>query len=129
MKYIVSKLSFDQSFTIRTGNHAPYVTVKEITVKGRSNVRDPRTLVVPDGTVTEVSDEDAAIVLAHPLYKMYEKNGMMRVVNSKAGARSAKSDLAEKDGAAQLTEADYKKRGIAPPKSVAEVHQEEEDDE
>ena len=129
MKYIASKLSFDQSFDILTGDHAPYTTKKRILVKGRSNVRDPHTFLMPDGVITALTDEDAEIVAADPLYKQYEQNGMMKLVNSKAEARSAKSDLAKKDGAAQLTAADYEKRGLKSPVAVAEAHAGEDDDE
>jgi hypothetical protein len=117
-KYIASKLSFDQTFDLYDNKHPPYRKIKSILVKGRSNVRDPHTLVMPEGVITEISDEDAEIMERDPLYKQYEANGMMKLVNSKAGARSAKADLAEKDGAAQLTEKDYRKRGKTPPKAV-----------
>ena len=124
-KYIASKLSFDQTFDLYDTSHSPYKRIKSILVKGRSNVRDPHTLVMPDGVITEISDEDAEILSRDPLYKQYESNGMMKLVNSKAGARSAKADLAEKDGAAQLTEKDYRKRGKTPPKAVREDGEED----
>lgn len=128
MKYVASKLSFDQSFEFHKGGRAPYVTVKKIVVKGKSNVRDPKTFVMPDGVITEVTDEDAALIAADPLYKQYEQNGMMKLVSSKAGARSAKEDLGDKDGAAQLTAEDYTKRGLKPPTAVKEADDEGDDD-
>lgn len=127
MKYIASKLSFHQSFDIMTGDRAPYVCVKSIIVKGRSNVRDPKTLVMPEGVITELTDKDAEIIANDPLYKQYEANGMMKLVSSKAGARSAKNDLADKDGAAQLTAEDYENRGLKPPKAVKEDKDEDDD--
>lgn len=127
-KYIASKLSFDQRFDVHDTSHAPYRLVKTILVKGRSNVRNPHTLVMPEGVITEVSDEDAEIIAKDPLYAQYEKNGMMKLVNNKASARSAKKDLADKDGAAQLTEGDFKKRGQKPPKPVKKTDGDDEQD-
>ena len=127
MKYIASKLSYDQSFVFYTGT-APFAVSKVIVVKGGSNVRDPKTLVMPQGVITELSDEDAALIEADRLYKDFEKNGMMKLVNSKAGAKSAKKDLAEGDAASQLKESDYKKRGMKPPKAVKKGEDEEDEE-
>ena len=127
MKYIASKLSFDQTFDVYAGGNAPRSRVRRVTVRGRSNVRDPHTLVMPEGVITELSDEDAEIVAKHPLYRQYEKNGMMKLTTSKVGARSAKGDLAAKDGAAQLTEADYKKAGRKAPKAVRKSADDDDD--
>lgn len=128
MKYIASKLSFNQTFDVYAGGNAPRSRIKRVVVKGRSNVRDPHTLVMPEGVITGVSDEDAEIIAKHPLYKKYEKNGMMKLTTSKVGARSAKSDLAAKDGAAQLTEEDYKKAGREAPKAVKKSADDDSDD-
>ena len=128
MKYIASKLSFDQTFDVYAGGNAPRSRVRRVTVNGRSNVRDPRTLVMPEGVITELSDEDAEIIAKHPLYRQYEKNGMMKLTTSKVGARSAKGDLAAKDGAAQLTEGDYKKAGRRAPQAVRKSDSDGSDD-
>ena len=131
MKYIASKLSYDQSFVFYTGT-APFAVSKVIVVKGGSNVRDPKTLVMPQGVFNgqgyKLSDEDAALIEADRLYKDFEKNGMMKLVNSKAGAKSAKKDLAEGDAASQLKESDYKKRGMKPPKAVKKGEDEEDEE-
>lgn len=128
MRYIASKLSFNQTFDVYACGNAPRSRVKRVVVKGRSNVRDPNTLIMPEGVITEVSDEDAEIIAKHPLYKQYEQNGMMKLTTSKVGARSAKSDLAEKDGAAQLTEDDYKRAGRKAPKAVRKSSDDDSDD-
>lgn len=129
MKYIASKLSFDQTFDVYSKGSAPLVRIKRILVKGRSNVRDPHTLVMPEGVITEVDDADAEIIAKDPLYKQYEKNGMMKLVNSKVGARSAKADLAERDGAAQLTAKDYEMSGRTAPVAVKHGEDDADDDE
>lgn len=129
MKYIASKLSFDQKFDVYDTSKAPYRMTRSVLVKGRSNVRDPHTLVMPEGVITELEDVDAAVIANDPLYLAYERNGMMKLVNSKAGARSAKGDLADKDGAAQLTPKDFEKRGQPAPKSVSQANAEDADDE
>ena len=128
MKYIASKLSFDQTFDVYAGGNAPRSRVKRVTVRGRSNVRDPHTLVMPEGVITELSDEDAEIIARHPLYKQYEKNGMMKLTTSKVGARSAKGDLAARDGAAQLTDEDYRKAGRKAPRAVRKSDNDDSDD-
>ena len=132
MKYVASKLSYGQEFTFYEKNTGggPNVRVGGIVVKGGCNVRDQHTLVLPtDGVLTEISDEDAARLAAHPVFKMYEANGAMKILGSERDARRAAKDLFEKDGSAQLTERDFKKKGRKPPKAVAQAKAEEEESE
>ena len=69
MKYIASKLSYDQSFVFYTGT-APFAVEKVIVVKGGSNVRDPKTLVMPQGVITELSDEERKAYAVEELQKV-----------------------------------------------------------
>ena len=131
MKYVVSKLSFGQEFSFYAPNEGggPAVKIGGILVKGGCNVRNEHSLVMTtDGVVTELSDEDAVRLAAHPVYQMYEKNGAMRLVGTRGDARSASGDLIEKDGSAQLTEKDFKKKGRKAPKAVAQAKAEEEEE-
>ena len=132
MKYVASKLSYGQEFTFYEPNKygGPNVRVGGIFVKGGCNVRDQHTLILPtDGVLTEISDEDAARLAAHPVFKMYEANGAMKILGSERDARRAAKDLFEKDGSAQLTEKDFKKKGRKPPKAVAQAKAEDEESE
>ena len=132
MKYVASKLSFAQEFTFykRAEGGGPNVRIGGITVKGGCNVRDQHTFILPsEGVITEISDEDAARLASHPVYRQYFKNGAMRILSSEGDAKRASKDLFEKDGSAQLTEKDFRKKGRKPPKAVAQAKAEEEDSE
>lgn len=132
MKYVASKLSYSQEFTFyaKAQGGGPNIRVGGILVKGGSNVRDQHTLVLTgDGVITEVSDEDAARLAAHPVYRQYERAGAMKILGSRSDARKASGDLLEKDGSAQLTEKDFRKKGRKPPKAVAQAKAEADDSE
>lgn len=130
MKFVVSKLSYAQEFTFYApnGGNGPAQRIGGITVKGGCNVRDQRTLVMPtEGVITEVSDEDAERLATHPVFKQYLENGAMRIVGSSGDAGRAGKDLIEKDGSAQLTEKDFKRKGRKPPKAVAQAKADDEE--
>lgn len=132
MKYVASKLSYEQEFTFYAPNAGggPAIRTGGITVKGGCNVRDQHTLVLPtDGVLTEISDEDAERLAAHPVFKLYERNGAMKIVGSERDGRRAARDLFEKDGSAQLTEKDFRKKGRRPPKAVAQAKAEDDESE
>ena len=130
MRYVASKLSFDQKFVFYAKGdvRAPAVEIGSVVVRGRQNVRDPHTLVMPtSGAITEVTDEDAARLVADPMFADYRKNGMMEILNTGGDAKRAAKDLAEKDGAAQLTESDFKKKGRRAPKAVRKSSEDTDD--
>lgn len=130
-KYIASKLSFNQDFPFysKTSDRTPSRRIGGVTILGGCNVRNEHTkILTTDGIITEVSDEDAARLAEHPLFKMYLKNGMMRIVSTRKDARKASADLDKKDGAAQLTKEDYKKAGRAAPKAVASIKPDEDEE-
>ena len=93
MKYVASKLSYQQEFTFYAPAQGggPAIRIGGITVKGGCNVRDEHTLVLPtDGVITEITDEDAARLSSHPVFKMYERNGAMKIVSSERDGRGAR---------------------------------------
>ena len=58
MKYVASKLSYQQEFTFYAPAQGggPAIRTGGITVKGGCNVRDEHTLVLPtDGVITEIN--------------------------------------------------------------------------
>lgn len=131
MKYVASKLSYQQEFTFYAPAQGggPAIRTGGITVKGGCNVRDEHTLVLPtDGVITEITDEEATLLASHPVFKMYERNGAMKIVASERDGRRAARDLFEKDGSAQLNEKDFRKKGRKPPKAVAQAKADDEEE-
>jgi tRNA A37 threonylcarbamoyladenosine dehydratase len=129
MNFVMSTLtnSVDYAVYAKVGDGVKTVT-KIITVKGGSYRRDPKTLQMAQGVVTEVSDADLEILRQNPLFKQHEKNGEHIVVKSKKDASKAKKDGAPKDGSAQLTPEDYEKEGKEAPKTVKQANEDDSED-
>jgi len=76
-KYIQATMSAGIDFHIRKQSKGSPVaqTVKVIHVNGGANVRDKNSIFTPVGAVTEVSDEDYALLLKDPTFKQLVENG------------------------------------------------------
>lgn len=124
MPYIVSKASQDIEYpmwtTSRSGQHQ---AKKAVVIKGGANVINKKTLETPTGTVTEVTSEELEFLLSNSTFKRHVENGWLTVEKSESSAqKKAKSvdkdseGYTKKDGSAQLTPEDFKRRGQKPPK-------------
>jgi hypothetical protein len=127
MNYIMSTLTSSVAYTFYRSANGVKVVERIIEVKGGSYRRDPKTLQMAQGIVTEVSDEELAKLRSHPLFLLHEKNSEHIVVKSKSDAEKAKGDGADGDASRQLTEKDYKKRGKKAPKTVKQSNADAED--
>lgn len=108
--YIHSTASQPMIYPIYAGGTDRPVKVKEILIKGKANVIDPRTLTTPTGVVTEVSDEDLELLKKSAAFQRHVARGFMRVMND---SELNTSDMQKRDNSAQLLDSDYA-RGLDP---------------
>lgn len=109
MKLILSTLTEAQKVVVtKKAPNGSLVIVKSILIKGGANKVDRKTLVTPQGVVTELTDEDFELLKSTPFYERMEKRGHIRPVETKDAAEDTKKAGMEKqDGSAQKTEADF----------------------
>lgn len=96
------------------------VVRKTISIKGGSDVIDKRTLLTPQGVVTELSKDDLDELKTHPVFRMHLENGYITINDNEKTANKAGEKL-EVDKSAQITDEDYengneKKQMVAAPK-------------
>lgn len=84
--------------------------IKEILIKGKANVVDPRTLVTPTGVVTEVSDADLELLKKSAAFQRHVARGFMRVMHEH---ELNTKDMQKQDNSAQIRDVDYA-RGTDP---------------
>lgn len=105
MNYVHSTASQDMIYPIYAdGKQNQARELKRIVIKGGANVADRRTLATPTGIVTEVSDEDLALLKRNPAFLRHVEHGFLKVYDS----QNLNTDGMQKtDKAAQLRDADY----------------------
>ena len=118
MKYVVSRLSAGVEYTLYEEiAGGKQVATGSIFVMGGAKVANKKTLVTPQGVVTPVSDAQAEQLKRHPLFKIHEANGNVKILEKDpVDADNAATDL-DGDKGAQLTPEDYKKTGKKTPKT------------
>lgn len=83
---------------------------KKIIIAGQANIADKR-LDTPKGKVTEVSNEDYALLQEIPVFQLHVKNGHIKVENSKKEVEKVvEADMSPKDKSAPKTPKDYKSK-------------------
>ena len=123
MNFIISTMTAGVQYAIYTklpGNAVK--TQKLIKVKGGANRTDPKSLEVPGGSATALSDEELAELEKHPLFKFHREQGYLKIIKDSskyAAAEKAEnpSGLEKKDKSAQKKPSDYKKDGGKAPKT------------
>lgn len=117
MKYITSKMATDVNYTFYTkGPNGINVVTDEITINGGADVINKRTLITPEGMITEISDDKLEKLKSHPVFQQHIQNGFIVVVDTEKQAEKEHKNL-EEDKSKQLTEKDYEKQGKKSPKS------------
>ncbi len=115
--YVVSTLTSSQAYTLFKNQDAEGKKIpradRVVTVKGGHGVADSSTLITPQGVVTEITEEQAALLNDVPMFKRHEKKGFVKILKKKPDAAKSSADLAQKDGSAPLT-ADSFEEGKAP---------------
>ncbi|MES1986800.1 MAG: hypothetical protein V4440_02005, partial [Pseudomonadota bacterium] len=110
MPHVYSKLSVDHLYGPNkdTQGFAPSHKSASVLINGRSNVVKPKTLEVPDGVMTSISDEQLALCEADPIFQAHKKNKFITVTKNKVEVEKVSGDMQKQDGSAQLTKADFK---------------------
>ena len=112
MPYVISTLSQPQEYDFYDSRQDGGSTVNRLThkicINGGQGVVDRRTLIAPDkGVITEISDADAEMLKGHPVFKIHQENGFVRITGMKMSAQSAIKHLEKEDDSAQLTADDF----------------------
>lgn len=105
--FVYSTLTCSNTYTSyrKTENELPEVESR-IVIHGGSNVATKH-LVTPRGVVTEVSDEQLAILLDNELFQRHMKNGFIAVETVKVDPEQVAADMVTRDEGAPLTPNDY----------------------
>lgn len=113
--YVYSTLSTDQLYTlyVRGGNDIPRPD-KQILVKGGANVANKH-LWTPRGVVTEITEEELALLRDNKLFQTHEKNGYVKVDKAKVEVEKAVSDMEPRDESSPLQPGDYQVENQAAP--------------
>lgn len=118
MPYIASTMSADVKYCVygKTPTGSQEVR-RSIIILGKANVADKH-FITKDGAVTKVSNEELALLKEHPVFKMHEANGFIKICATESRAENVK-ELAKKDASAPKTPNDYKAQGKEAPKTKA----------
>lgn len=113
MPYIISKLSANTDYVVYgdvTGGKK--VILKHILIKGGAGVTDKKTLLLPNGFATEVTEEELELLEKNKVFQIHKKNGHISVLHkankyeAQDKAENAKDLVADKSR--QQTEEDFK---------------------
>jgi hypothetical protein len=118
MPYIYSSLSADHDF-VSYDNHPRVGTPKAgVTIKGKANVQDAKTLETPQGVATRVSDEELELLKSIPSFNDMVKGGYLVIDEKAAHGHDADERGASmpKDKSKQDTAKDYEAMGKKAPK-------------
>lgn len=115
--FIVSRASQDNEYVVwETTPNGLKRCQKSVIIKGGANVLDRKTMETPNGVITEITDEEWAILQECPAFQRHLEKGFMEVMKEEKKAREeSKKKSDKKDGSAQLTPNDFKKRGQKAP--------------
>lgn len=118
MVYIFSTLSTNQLYTKYLKSEANELARvdRTVLVKGGANVADKH-FVTPRGVVTEVSDEDYALLKDNDLFNTHVKNGYITVEEKNVNVDKVVSNMTSADESAPLTPESYIVEDKAPPVS------------
>ena len=103
--FVYSTLTCDQRYTnyAQGGGDVP-VVVGSVFIKGGTGVADAR-LTTPRGVVTEITEEELAILETNEGFKQHRKNGFVEVSTSKVDPEKAAADMEGRDASAPLVPA------------------------
>ena len=113
MAFIISKLSSDTDYVVYgdvTGGKK--VILKHILIKGGAGVTDKKTLLLPGGFATEVSEEDLELLEKNHVFQIHKKNGHVSVMHNatkyEAQDTAENAEDLQTDKSRQQTPEDFK---------------------
>lgn len=109
--YVESSLATDE----KNQKGRPAVSLGKIVIEGRANVASLTVaagkIVTPEGVQTIVEDDVLEQLRKNKVFVKHEQNGFIKVTKAQASIEKLVKDMTAKDGSAQPTEAEMKKRG------------------
>ena len=108
MPFIYSTLSCNQRY-VKYAEAAVGSLPREeraISIAGGANVAN-KNLITPRGVVTEVTDEDLALLKENKLFQIHVKNGFVTIEERKADVEKVASDMEARSQDAPITPEDY----------------------
>ena len=104
--YVYSTLTADQLYTNwgRGGGDVPVPTSK-VFIKGGAGVANDR-VITPRGVVTEITPEQAAILMENSDFQLHQKNGFVQISERETDPEKAAADMESRDESAPLVPGD-----------------------
>lgn len=105
--YVYSTLTSGMDYTLYDTNQNG-VNIKRavVSIKGGANLPD-KFLITPQGVVTEVDDEQVAILKQIPLFNQHVEAGFIKLTEARAEVEAVVPDMVSRDESAPLTPNDY----------------------
>ena len=116
MPFVYSTLTADQAYTVWDKGGADLPVAKRICIiKGGAGIAN-KNLITPRGVATHVTPQQLEALEACDAFKRHKERGYIRVDDKEQDAEKvAAASMAEKDGGAPLTDADFEKAGQKAP--------------
>lgn len=107
MPYVYSTATQDTCYAVYAKNDSKDLPVieRQILIRGGANLAN-KYIETPKGVMTEVTEEELALLENDYHFNKARENGFITVENEKIDIEKAISDLEEKDASAPLTPAD-----------------------
>lgn len=113
MNYVFSTLATDMTYVnwVSPGEGIPPVEGKSIFVQGGAGVaqrgRPGSDIWTPLGRVTEVDDEDLALLERNEVFNLHRKNKFITVQKKNVDVEKVAVDMNRRDNSSPRTESDY----------------------
>jgi hypothetical protein len=122
-KFIYSTLSGNQRYVKFAldpkGQRLPR-EVASVLVRGGANVAD-RNFITPKGIVTQVTEDEYALLKENSLFQLHVKNGFITVDDAKVDIDKMVAELNGRDQSAPLIEADFENTSTGAPTVSAQA--------
>lgn len=110
MPFVYSTLANDNlysGYTPSTENGTPAIA-RSVLVKGGAGVALGKHMITSAGILTEVSDDDAAFLLANEVFKIHKENGFVVIEDKRHEVDAVVAEMTGRDESAPLVDADFK---------------------
>jgi hypothetical protein len=102
--FIYSTMSSDNDYIVYDNGFAR----RKVTIAGKANVADKLTLLVKEGAVTMIEQEQYELIKENYHFKKHLEGGFLTVENKNVEASKVSKAMTKKDKSAQKTEEDFK---------------------
>ena len=105
--YVYSTLTSGMDYTLyQTNENGVHLNKGVVSIKGGANLPD-KFLITPQGVVTEVDDEQVAILKQIPLFNQHVAAGFIVLSEARSEIEAVVPDMVSRDESAPLTPNDY----------------------